>query len=270
MELTTLTDTLIERGGGREIIIIIKADPAVQARLLALQEIDSSIAQLQHRRRSLPEHAELQRVRAESDGLGADLVAADTAVADLEGDQARAEADLDPVRERLARNERRIADGTVPDPKALASMIDEVEHLKKRISDLEDAELDVMEQLETASAEQQRLRSRAAEMDQVMAEVTNRRDAELAVLDGHVADARNDRAGIAPDIPADLMALYDKLAASHNGVGAAELRQGRCTGCQLEVNAADLRAIAAAGADEVLRCEECGRILVRIDRSGAR
>ncbi len=260
--------SLIERDGGREIII--KADPALQARLLALQEIDSSIAQLQHRRRSLPEHAELQRLRAEADGLRSDLVAADTAVADLEGDQARAEADLEPVRERLVRNERRIADGTVPDPKALASMIGELDHLKKRISDLEDAELDVMEQLEAATAEQQRLRARTGELDQQTAEVTSRRDAELAVLDAQTADERNDRAGIAPDIPTDLMALYDKLAASHNGVGAAELRQGRCTGCQLEVNAADLRAIAAAADDEVVRCEECGRILVRTDRSGAR
>ena len=76
--------------------------------------------------------------------------------------------------------------------------------------------------------------------------MTTRRDAELAVLDAKIADARNDRAGLAPDIPADLMALYDKLAATHNGVGAAELRQRRCTGCQLEVNAADLRTIAAA------------------------
>ena len=71
------------------------------------------------------------------------------------------------------------------------------------------------------------------------------------MLDAKIADARNDRAGLAPDIPADLMALYDKLAASHNGVGAAELRRRRCTGCQLEVNAADLRTIAAATPDEV-------------------
>lgn len=225
---------------------------------------------MQHRRRTRPEHAELQRLRAEAEGLKSDLVAADTAVADLEADQTRAESDLDPVRERLVRNERRIADGTVPDPKALASMIEEVEHLKKRISDLEDAELEVMEELETASAEQHRLRSRMAELDGSMAEVTNRRDAELAVIDAQIADARNDRAGIAPDVPANLMALYDKLAATHNGVGAAELRQRRCTGCQLEVNAADLRAIAAASADEVVRCEECGRILVRTEQSLAR
>jgi uncharacterized protein len=240
----------------------------VQATLLALQQVDSTIAQLQHRRRSLPEHGELQRLRSEADGLGAERVAADTAVSDLESDQARAETDLEPVRERLARNQRRISDGTVPDPKALGSMIEEVEHLKKRIGDLEDAELEIMEQLEEAVATQTRLQNRFGELEGTVAEVTTRRDAELAVLDAKIADARNDRAGLAPDIPADLMALYDKLSATHNGVGAAELRQRRCTGCQLEVNAADLRTIAAATPDEVLRCEECGRILIRTDQSG--
>lgn len=240
----------------------------MQATLLALQEVDSAIAQLQHRRRTLPEHAELQRLRTEADRLGAERVAADTAVSDLESDQARAEADLEPVRERLARNQRRIADGTVPDPKALNSMIEEVEHLKKRIGDLEDAELEVMEELEEAVTTQNLLRDRLGELEATIAEVTTRRDAELAVLDAKIADARNDRAGLTPDIPADLTALYAKLAASHNGVGAAELRQGRCTGCQLEVNAADLRTIAAATPDEVVRCEECGRILIRTEQSG--
>jgi predicted nucleic acid-binding Zn-ribbon protein len=42
----------------------------------------------------------------------------------------------------------------------------------------------------------------------------------------------------------------------------------RCTGCQLEVNAADLGTFAAAADDEVLRCEECSRILVRTAQSG--
>ena len=240
----------------------------MQTQLLALQEVDSAIAQLQYRRRGLPEHAELQALRGQADAVGSDLVAADTAVSDLEADQARAESDLAPVRERLVRNERRIADGTVPDPKALASMIDEVDHLRKRISDLEDAELEVMEQLETATTEQTRLQSRLSELDSRIAEVTERLDAALADLDAQVAAAWQDRAGIAPGIPAGLMGLYEKLAATHNGVGAAELRQRRCTGCQLEVNAADLRTIAAAPADEVVRCEECGRILIRTENSG--
>ena len=68
-------------------------------------------------------------------------------------------------------------------------------------------------------------------------------------------------------MPAELLALYDKIRVS-SGVGAAMLRRGRCEGCHLSLNTVDLRAIRDAPADEVLRCEECRRILVRTDESG--
>jgi predicted nucleic acid-binding Zn-ribbon protein len=246
----------------------IKADPGSQLRLLDLQATDSALAQLDHRRRTLPEHAELARLKAEHASLSSDLVGADTAVSDLELEQAKAEADLAPVKERLTRNQRRIADGSVPDAKALSSMVAEVDHLKKRIGDLEDAELEIMEQLEQAQAEQNRLRGRVAEVAAAVAEVTARRDEQLAALDEEVGRRRTERASIAPGIDPSLLTLYDRVAASHGGVGAAELRARRCTGCQLDVNAADLRGFAAANVDEVLRCEECSRILVRTANSG--
>ena len=189
-------------------------------------------------------------------------------MSDLELEQAKAESDLEPVRERLVRNQRRIADGSVPDAKALASMVAEVDHLKKRIGDLEDAELEVMEQLESAVATRERLRARSVELQDALAQVTARRDEQLAALDAEMAQRRAERSRIAPEIDPPLLGLYDKIAASHGGVGAAELRTRRCTGCQLEVNAADLGRFAAAAEDEVLRCEECSRILVRTARSG--
>ena len=249
-------------------MVTIKADPGSQQRLLDLQATDTALAQLDHRRRTLPEHAELARLKSEHTAVRSDLVAADTAVSDLELEQTKAESDLEPVRERLARNQRRIADGSVPDAKALSSMVAEVDHLKKRIGDLEDAELEVMELLEQAVAERDRLRGRADQLMAAVAEVTARRDEQLARLDVEVGQRRTKRSSLVPTIEAPLLTLYDRVAASHGGVGAAELRARRCTGCQLDVNAADLRGFAAAPADEVLRCEECSRILVRTANSG--
>jgi predicted nucleic acid-binding Zn-ribbon protein len=246
----------------------IKADKGAQLRLLDLQALDSELAQLEHRRRTLPEHAEIAALRAARTAVAANIVAADTAVRDLEGDQARAEADLEPVRERLSRNQRRIADGTVPDPKALSSMVDEVEHIKRRIGDLEDAELEIMEQLEAANSTRARLGDEASELDGRLSDAAARRDQALASIDADVAERRAERVKLAPLIPADLLALYAKIGASHGGVGAAELRQRRCTGCQLEVNIAELQEFAAAADDEVLRCEECSRILIRTAYSG--
>ena len=246
----------------------IRADTTAQRRLLDLQAVDSALAQLEHRRRTLPEHAELSRLQVEQGSAGSDLVEAETRVSDLELEQERAESDLEPVRQRLARNEKRIADGTVADPKALSSMVEEVAHLRRRIGDLEDAELEVMEQLETATARRAELQQRVDELAARAVTLVGQRDARLHELAEEAGVRRAERERLVPEVPADLLALYTKLGASHNGVGAAELRQRRCTGCQLEVNAAELREYAAAPAEEVLRCEECGRILVRTAESG--
>ncbi len=248
--------------------VTIKASKDAQLLLLQVQALDSAVLQLGHRRRTLPELGELQRLAVEVDELDDALVAAETAVSDLESDQARAEADLEPVRERLARNQQRIADGTVADPKALNSMVDEVEHLKKRIGDLEDAELEVMEALEEATATRDRRRAEGAVLTEREQALTARRDEQLAVIDAEIAARRQERETLRPDLPGDLFALYTKLATSHGGVGAAELVQRRCTGCRLEVNAAELRDYLTAAEDEVLRCEECSRILIRTEQSG--
>jgi len=246
----------------------IKADQGDQRRLLDLQAIDTALAQLEHRRATLPENAEIARLQAERRRLASNLVGADTAVSDLEREQDRAESELEPVKQRLNRNQHRIADGSIADPKALSSLVEEVQHLKRRIDNLEEAELEVMEQLESASEDRERLRREAAEIDQQLAVLEAKRTTQLRELAGQAAERELVRRQIAEVIPRDLLTLSDKTGASHAGVAAAELRRRRCTGCQLDINAADLRVFAAAPADEVLRCEECGRILVRTAESG--
>ena len=76
------------------------------------------------------------------------------------------------------------------------------------------------------------------------------------------------RAETATGLPDDLVALYEKVRTSSSGVGAAALHQGRCEGCHLQLNTTDINRIREADEDEVLRCEECRRILVRTATSG--
>ena len=64
------------------------------------------------------------------------------------------------------------------------------------------------------------------------------------------------------------MALYERLREQKGGVGAALLRARQCGGCQLTLDASEIARIKAAPVDEVLRCEECQRILVRTEESG--
>ena len=158
--------------------------------------------------------------------------------------------------------------GLITNPKDLERMQQELVSLSRRISDLEDVELEVMEQLESAQAEQVRLSGRLAEIDARSEELTRSRDAKAGDVNDQVASATSERKVTATGVPDDLLALYDKLRAQKGGVGAAALKARRCLGCSLELTASDLGVIAKAPTDEVLRCEECNRILVRTSESG--
>jgi uncharacterized protein len=233
-----------------------------------VQELDSRIDRLAHRRRTLPELDQIADLRKQHEAAADQLVVAQTEVDDLGREQRKADADVEQVKARRARNQRRLDEGQVASPKELEGLQHEVQSLERRISDLEDAELDVMERLEAAQGEVERLQASISDHDGSLRELEQRRDAALGEIDAEVEAAETERAQIADGIPDDLLALYGKLRDSHGGVGAAALVQRRCQGCRLELNAADLRDMAAAPDDEVLRCEECQRILVRTAESG--
>ena len=175
---------------------------------------------------------------------------------------------MEQVKARRVRDQDRMDKGLVTNPKDLERMQQELVSLSRRIGELEDTELEVMEELETAQAEHARLTARLAEIDTRARELTQSRDAKAGETRAQVERATADRKVTASGVPADLLALYDRIRAQKGGVGAAVLRQRRCSGCSLELTAADLGSIANAPADEVVRCEECQRILVRTAESG--
>jgi len=240
-----------------------KADPQDQRRLLDLQTVDSAIDQLEQRVLTLPVHATIndlaQRRQAGHDAV----VAARTNRGDAEAARAKAEADVVPVKERLQRNQKRIQDGTL-EAKALTAMIDEVAHLKTRVATLEDQELDAMEALEQAEAGVKAAEEALAEVEADLTAAVADRDTTLARAREEMAALRARRAELAGPLPKDLLALYDKVRARYHGVGAASLQGRRCTGCGLEATTADFNAYQAAPADEVVRCTECQRLLVRL------
>lgn len=240
-----------------------RAAPTDQRGLLDLQALDTAIAQLEHRRRSLPEHARIAEGQKARAALGEAIVAAATAVSDLELDLAKAEADLVPVRERRERDQRRLDDGAVTDGKQLTALIDEIEHLKRRISDLEDIQLEVMENLDAATAEHTRLVAQRGEVENSLRALIAARDEQLAGIDADLARQRTARDALAGGLPEDLVGLYRRLADRSGGTGVGLLQGRRCSGCQLEATQSALAAYQAAAPDEVLRCEECDRILVR-------
>ena len=244
-----------------------KASVEAQLRLLELADLDAELSRLDHRRRSLPELEEYGRIEARDGGLRDELAALEAAESDLRREQAKAEADVDQVRSRVERDRTRLDAGQVSSPRELENLQSEIASLVRRQSDLEEIVLDVMERQEAAELRRKTLTQEEGELARQREEVAARRDTALGEIGEQEETAGSLRAGVAADVPGDLLDLYGKLRAQH-GVGAAALRRGRCEGCHLSLNTVDLARIRAAPPDEVLRCEECRRILVRTPDSG--
>lgn len=244
-----------------------KASPEAQLRLLELADLDAELSRLDHRRRSLPELAEYQRIATRDGELRDELTALEAAESDLGREQAKAEADVEQVRSRVERDQTRLDAGQVSSPRELENLQSEIVSLARRQSDLEEIVLDVMERREEVQGRRDAFTEEQSVLTQRRDEVAARRDAALGEIDEQVEKAGRLRDSVAADVPEDLLGLYDRLRAQH-GVGAAALRGGRCEGCHLSLNTVDLAHIRAAAPDEVLRCEECRRILVRTPESG--
>lgn len=245
-----------------------KADPSAQLRLLDLQRLDAAADQLRHQRAHLPEDAQIAQLTVRRGDVLGRSRDQQIVVDDLTAAQEKADADVEQVKVRRKRDQDRIDQGLISNPKDLERMQHEMETLERRIATLEDEELEVMEDLEAAQSDLTAMRTDLAETEQRLEEATAARDAKRAEIDAELERLGAERAPVVADVPAELLSLYDKLRVSKNGVGAAELRARQCSGCMLSLDPAELAEIRARAEDDVVRCEQCQRILVRTGESG--
>ncbi len=152
--------------------------------------------------------------------------------------------------------------------KDLENLQREVASLAKRQGDLEDVVLEVMERRESAQERVTELTGRVGSVQAKVDDAVARRDAAVAEIDAETASVTKEREIVAASVPADLLKLYDRLREKQGGIGAARLNQRRCEGCRLELDITELNEVRAAAPDQVVRCENCSRILVRTNESG--
>ena len=240
-----------------------KASKSAQEKLLALQALDSSLLQLDHKAKNLPV-SKLLDEKTIAHASARDLcVAAETEKSDIRHELSKSEIDVEQVVARIERDEKRLASGQGT-PKELEQLQHELGSLAKRRAELEEIELEVMVRIEALD---QRIASLSQERDSLHEEViklSKEKDFALEEITRAKNATMSERASLASEIEPELLALYEKIRASADGIGAARLHAGQCQGCHLTINAADLSKISSLPDDDVVRCEECRRILVRI------
>jgi predicted nucleic acid-binding Zn-ribbon protein len=245
----------------------VNADPAAQLRLLDLQRVDTEMAQLRHRRSTLPQLAKIASITERTEALQLEALEARTAIADVDVEQRRMENEVDAVRTRAARDNQRLTAGGLA-AKELEGLQHELTSLARRQSVLEDELLEIMEQHEAADGQLHSLDAELAGLGVELGDLESTRDTAFAEIDAAIDEHAVERAATAAQLPPDLLALYEKVAAAGGGVGAAVIKQRRCEGCHLDLAGNELVSVRAATPDTVVRCENCRRILIRTAESG--
>ncbi|CAM4093109.1 Putative zinc ribbon domain protein [Mycobacterium basiliense] len=239
-----------------------KAEAAQQRSLLELAKVDAELSRLAHRVAHLPERKAFEQAQVEHGEASDRLAALRIAVEDLDAQVSRLETEIDAVRKREDRDRSLLSSGAT-DAKQLADLQHELQTLERRQASLEDSLLEVMERREELQAQQT---AEVATLDGLQAEVAAARqalDVALVELDQSREGHSSRRDELTATLDPDLSALYERQRAG-GGPGAAPLQGHRCGACRLEIGRGELARISAAAEDEVLRCPECGAILLRV------
>ncbi len=239
-----------------------KAEAIQQRSLLELSDLDAELSRIEHRSSHLPEQQLFEQTQADHRDANDRLASLRLALEDLDAQIAKFESEIEAVRDREDRD-RKMLDAGAINAKQLADLQHELETLERRQASLEDSLLEVMERREELQSQQTDELGKIDALESELAEAQRARDDALAAIaqNRHQCVSRRDE--LIAGLDADLVSLYERQR-SHGGAGAGRLQGRRCGACRIEIDRGEIARISAAADDEVLRCPECGAILLRV------
>mgnify|MGYP003327019800 CR=1 FL=1 len=230
--------------------------------LLQVQEHDTVLDQLRHRRDHLPARADLAGALASAKSVMPEherLVAERSAILAAER---RIDDDVQLQRAKAAEIEAKLYSGSVTAPKELQALQADLDALRAHIGALEDDELEQMAERERVDSELapvvERIASLRADVERSQAAIVEGEheiDAELAEVEGR-------RVEVARGVPPELLADYDTRRRANRGQGAARLVGDTCQACRLSIPATEVDQIVHDTTGAVWYCDNCGAILV--------
>jgi hypothetical protein len=231
--------------------------------LLAVQGHDTRADQLAHRLETLAVRSQLAGIADQVEAVDRKLAVVDERRGELSRSQVRLEDEIASLGERANQAEKQLYSGSVTNPRELQALQDDVASIRRRISQIEDDELEIMELAEPVDAERDSLAAERARLDADAQRLTGELAEAEAEIATELAAVRRERDAVAADVPDELWAEYDALRSQLGGVAVARLVGSTCQGCHLALSAVELDRIRKLGVDELVHCEECGRLLVR-------
>lgn len=236
-----------------------KANLQDQKRLLELVDLDLSLVRNAGDRAKLLSATAISEASEKALALSDRLIDARNRVGDLELELKRSENDLELVENRIAKDNQRLS--STSSAKDAQGIEHELTTLAKRKSELEDAELEIMEVLETVRAELSEAEAAKSAAEQELAELRAALEANTSELDSARAELLSKRSALVGLIEPELAAAYQRKADRNVAVGKLVGRE--CGACRLSITATNLEEILALPADEIAECPNCQAYLVR-------
>lgn len=170
-----------------------------------------------------------------------------------------AEDAVEAIKIKIETSESSLYGGKIKNPKELQDLQSEVQALKRRLSELEDQELDAMLALDNNEVSQ---KEKKQQLIKVQAEVSSQ-SAGLMGEQSQLLRSRErlttERNAILPQISSEYQALYHRLREQKRGLAVCLVQDGACAGCGTVLRPAEWQA--ARSPSQVVRCTTCGRIL---------
>jgi hypothetical protein len=224
--------------------------------LIELQTLDTRIAGLESDAARLPR--EIAALRAALDESRKALDAARTQIEATRKDIRAREKDLEDLQVKRQKYEGQLYQ--VKTNKEYSAVLAEIEEVKQQKGRVEEDVLTLMERQERLAAEIKDAEGRLATAEMVGARDEAELKKKLAEVEATLAHVRNDRGGVARELPQALMSEYERLLKGRGGLALTPvIKPNLCSGCRMVVTPQRLQELKPQNA--LLACESCGRYL---------
>jgi uncharacterized protein len=230
--------------------------------LLLVQEHDTTLDQLRHRREAMPERAELDARAAELRRTEAERAVVGERHRVVHADERRIDDEARAVGDRAEEVNKRLYSGSISSPRELQAMQADIDMLLRRRSDLEDEELEIMEKREALDGELATLDAAIGDLQATVSALRTSIAETEVEIDDELARETSTRADLAKPIAESLLRDYERRRARNRGAGAARLVGTTCHACHLTIPSTEAEQIRRGAGSVVGYCDNCSAILV--------
>lgn len=224
-------------------------------RLVDLQNVDSKIYEIKKQLKRLPE--ELDKMKVEFLPQKEKYENLKTGLKEKESLNLQYQSDLKGNEEKLKSLQKRLSE--VKNAKELNAVDTEINSVKKVISETEDNNIKLLEEIDVVKKELTESEQIIQEEEKKINEIQNRINEETQKSEVELKNLNEEREKILVDIPADLLCDYDFIFKKRDGKAIVAVKNSTCCGCYMSVPPQTVNDVRKA--EQIIHCQYCSRIL---------